>query len=342
MNSSSLFLRQDGDLVALSEQPYDREEVLQKLLAEHPELIPGEALNPNDPRRFVLVRREAPVAGLKLDHLFLDQEAIPTLVETKRADNRDARREVVAQMLDYAASASGEWTGDKLAEWLAERCAAASLSAHDLLSDLDHEFEDDESFWAQAEQNLRDGKVRLLFVTDKVSPSLQRIVEFLNERMTPTEVLAAEVRQYVSDDDKQLLTTGLVGQTEKAREIKGQSKQPPVIGALVDGGHLKDGDEVWLLSSALPAAVRPTHDADPRLRFTLKVNGGQYRLVYRPDGESEVEEWTASKGPDRVRQVLDPDFKGMRPRAVNNAYALEPAGKSLGEVALEQGLWAEQ
>jgi len=339
--SSSLFLRQDGDLVALSEQPYDREEVLQRLLAEHPELIPGEALNPNDPRRFVLVRREAPVAGLKLDHLFLDQEAIPTLVETKRADNRETRREVVAQMLDYAASASAEWTADKLAEWLAERCAAASLSAETLLSDLDHEFEDDESFWAQAEQNLRDGKVRLLFVTDKVPTSLQRIVEFLNERMTPTEVLAAEVRQYVSDDDKQLLTTGLVGQTEKAREIKGQSKQPPVLNALVDGGHLKDGDEVWLLPSALPAAVRPDN-ADPRLRFTLKVSGGQYRLMYQPNGDGELEEWTASKGPDRVHQVLDPDFTGMRPRAVNNAYAKEPGGKSLGEVALEQGLWTEQ
>jgi hypothetical protein len=55
-----------------------------------------------------------------------------------------------------------------------------------------------------------------------------------------------------------------------------------------------------------------------------------------------VEEWIAGKGPDRVRQEFDPDFTGMRPRAVNNAYAMEPGGKSLGEVALERGLWAEQ
>jgi hypothetical protein len=63
-----------------------------------------------DPRRFLLVRREAPVpdrenGGIRwsIDHLFLDQDAIPTLVEVKRSSDTRIRREVVGQMLDYAA-----------------------------------------------------------------------------------------------------------------------------------------------------------------------------------------------------------------------------------------------
>jgi hypothetical protein len=60
----------------------------------------GRDIDPHDPRRFLLVRREAPVASLLLDHLSVDQDAIPTLVETKRGEDTRGRREVVAQMLD--------------------------------------------------------------------------------------------------------------------------------------------------------------------------------------------------------------------------------------------------
>jgi hypothetical protein len=43
-------------------------------------------------------------AWWSLDHLVVDQDAVPTFVEVKRASDTPARREVVAQMLDYAAN----------------------------------------------------------------------------------------------------------------------------------------------------------------------------------------------------------------------------------------------
>jgi hypothetical protein len=58
------------------------------------------------PRRWLLVSREVGVplqeegAGqMSLDHLFLDQGAVPTLVEVKRGSDTRIRREVVGQML---------------------------------------------------------------------------------------------------------------------------------------------------------------------------------------------------------------------------------------------------
>jgi hypothetical protein len=337
-SSGSLFLLDGDHLISLAERPYDAEDVLQALLAKHPDLLPGEAMDPADPRRFLLIRREVPVVGLELDHLFLDQDAVPLFVETKRASNRETRRLVVAQMLDYAANASAQWSAPDLAAWLSERCTAESADRDALLTELDHNFEDEVAFWAQAEENLRAGKIRLVFVSDDVPPELQRIVEFLNERMTPTEVLAVEVRQYLSDSGKQLLQPQLVGQTDRAREIKGQSRQRPVINTLVESGHLADGGDLWLLRNALPTPIRPQQDDDPRLRFALKVTDGQCRLVYRP-GTGEAEELLASKAPDRVRRELDPDFTGDRARAVNDAFSREPGGETLGALAVKESLW---
>jgi hypothetical protein len=45
--------------------------------------------------------------------LFLDQYAVPTIVEVKRSDSR-VRREVVGQMLDYAANAVVCWPVEAL------------------------------------------------------------------------------------------------------------------------------------------------------------------------------------------------------------------------------------
>jgi hypothetical protein len=73
----------------------------------------------------VLVKREVPVAGMSLDHLFIDHDAVPTLVEVKRSSDTRTRREVVAQMLDYAANAAGEWDERMLRDWLLERAGDA-------------------------------------------------------------------------------------------------------------------------------------------------------------------------------------------------------------------------
>ena len=43
-----------------------------------------------------------------------------------------------------------------------------------------------ESFFAKVGDNLRAGKIRMVFVADTVPDHLRRIVEFLNEQMNAT------------------------------------------------------------------------------------------------------------------------------------------------------------
>ena len=62
MADDVIFVRQGEELVALAVAPYEAEAVLQELLEQHPQLLAGYEMSRSDPRRFLLVCREVPVA----------------------------------------------------------------------------------------------------------------------------------------------------------------------------------------------------------------------------------------------------------------------------------------
>lgn len=211
----------ESRLVEMREQPYDDELVLQKLLADYPHLLAGDQMGEGPARRWLLVSREMPVmiedevsAYGYLDHLFLDQDAVPTLVEVKRSTDMRIRREVVGQMLDYAANAARYWPVERMREYFGRRFRHAPGAADAALADF-LTGEDAEGFWQQAKTNLQAGRVRMVFVADVIPPSLKAIIEFLNGQMDPAEVLGVEVRQYVGGKMKTLVPR-VVGQTAAA------------------------------------------------------------------------------------------------------------------------------
>ena len=53
----------DGEskLIAMDESPYDSETLLQTLLADHPDLLAGDQINAEEPRRWLLISREMAV-----------------------------------------------------------------------------------------------------------------------------------------------------------------------------------------------------------------------------------------------------------------------------------------
>jgi hypothetical protein len=231
MTKSKIFLVGEGaNLTTLEETGYLTEDVLQELISNYPDLLPGDQIDPENPRRWLLVSREMGVPGdvgesgrWSLDHLFLDHEGIPTFVECKRAVDTRARREVVAQMLDYAANGVEYWSREHLELAAAETAKArGNVLDDEVRALLGEEDADTEAFWEQVEANLRARKVRLLFVADKTSKELRRLVEFLNEEMRNVEVLAVEVKQFQQPDQlgQKALVPRVVGFTEAARTAK--------------------------------------------------------------------------------------------------------------------------
>lgn len=230
MKEGKIFLVDDADdnLIPMVETDYTTEDVLQVLLTRYPDLLPGDQIDPEAPRRWLLVAREMGVPGAQhesgrwsLDHLFLDQDGIPTFVECKRAIDTRARREVVAQMLDYAANGTEYWSIDRLRQAAAETARAQGKSLDEEVEAFleDDDEADVEAYWQSVESNLQEGRVRLIFVADSTPPELRRLVEFLNEKMLDVEVLAVEVKQFLGKGQKAIVPR-VVGMTESARRIK--------------------------------------------------------------------------------------------------------------------------
>lgn len=216
-----IFLRREasGPLTVLSASRYEAEAMLQELLEQYPELLSGSDMRPDSPRRFILVRREVPVpdhpdgAGRwSVDHLFLDQDAVPTLVEVKRSTNTEIRRQVVGQMLDYAANGVRYWGEGRLRDMFEHTWrtvlrpprdddASGPATPDEAIAALlgnDASAPSADEYWQRADANLRTGRIRLVFVADSIPEELRAIIEFLNEKMTDVEVFGVEVRQYTN------------------------------------------------------------------------------------------------------------------------------------------------
>lgn len=217
-------LRDDGELVEMQERQYDSESLLQSLLARYPNLLAGNQIDAAVPRRWLLVSREMPVPAEErgagrwsVDHLFLDQDAIPTIVEVKRSTDTRIRREVVGQMLDYAANAVVYWPIEKLRAMFEATCAERSIEPELEVESFLGGQKDAEGFWQQAKTNLQAGRVRLVFVADEIPAELRRVVEFLNAQMDPAEVLAVEIKQFVGQGLTTLVPR-VLGVTAEAKQ----------------------------------------------------------------------------------------------------------------------------
>ena len=231
MATGIYLLKKNGELVEMSEQHYDSEDLLQTLLAKYPNLLDGDQIDILNPRKWLLVSREMAIPDKEesggrwsVDHLFLDQDAVPTLIEVKRSSDTRIRREVIGQLLEYASNATSYWSIEKIRATFEASCENTQQDPKEKLVSL-LEIEDDyDDFWAKVEANLDRGKIRLVFLADEIPIELQSVVEFLNEQMNPAEVLAIEIKQYIGQKQKTLVPR-VIGQTSKVLLKKSGSKQ---------------------------------------------------------------------------------------------------------------------
>ncbi len=227
MEDQIFILDENQSLVELKEKGFVTEDKFQELLENYPKLISGSQINPDNPRKWILISREFGVPKEEqgsniwsLDHLFIDQDGIPTLVEVKRSTDTRIRREVVGQMLDYASNAVTYWSIEEIKYKYKIYCEENNIDSEIKIQEFVGETEDIDKFWNTVETNLKAGKIRMLFIADKIPKELQRIIEFLNEQMSPAEVLGLEIKQFGNKTLKTLVPR-VVGLTSSAQIKKG-------------------------------------------------------------------------------------------------------------------------
>ncbi len=306
----------------MEEQDYPTEDHLQELLTRYPNLLAGNQIDDTNPRRWLLVSREAGLPDEEngsdrwsVDHLFLDQDAIPTLVEVKRSSDTRIRREVVGQMLDYAANAVVYWPMEEIRAKFEATCTAQNTDPDETLREFLDDSEEIEKFWQKAKINLHAGKIRLLFVADEIPAELRRIVEFLNEQMDPAEVLAIEIKQY-SGQKMRTLVPRVMGQVAEKEPIeKRQWDEKSFFNELNSRRGLDDAEiakKIWeWAADKLPRFEWGTGKRDGSFIPVLDHNGiTYYPIVVWTYGKVEIQfQWLKTRPPfdseSKRKELLD-------------------------------------
>lgn len=185
-------MRSDGTPIAIlngSSSALDRQQIggrdgrhderwLQALLHRHPTCLPMSQIEPGL-SRLVPVCMELPLASGSLDNLFLTPDGDIVIVEAKLWRNPEARREVVAQALDYANSLFGmDYAALEAAVLRADfGCGETPRRLYDLFSDADTLDEPD--FVDAITMNLKNGRIVVLVAGDGIRTGAENLVQGL-------------------------------------------------------------------------------------------------------------------------------------------------------------------
>lgn len=175
-----------GQVHALERAPLDQsgtegysEDWLQDLLYQHPEALPVREID-DAYAELVPICRELNTAAGPLDVFYVTPSGRIVIAEAKLWRNPEARRKVVAQILDYAKELT-RWNYETLdaAVRQARRTQGdASGSLFDVVQTARHPV-DESRFIDAVSRNLRNGEFLLMIVGDGIREGVGSITEFL-------------------------------------------------------------------------------------------------------------------------------------------------------------------
>lgn len=174
-----LFLNAQDQVVPMDKIRTIDERSLQNLIFKHAECLPvsniDESYNPVIP-----VCTELNTTVGPLDILMISPNGELTIVETKLWRNPEARRKVVAQILDYAKELSG-WSYADLQREINRRLGIKGNALYDLVRSFDPDSALPEpDFVDSVSRNLEKGRFLLLIVGDGIREGASGITEFLS------------------------------------------------------------------------------------------------------------------------------------------------------------------
>ena len=182
-----LYMKSDGSAIQLDrisllpkgKGKFD-EDWLQKLVCDHPACLPIPEIEPGL-GRFESICREMPTSHGQIDNLLMTADGDIALVETKLFRNPEARRQVLAQALDYAVSLFqmdyGRFEAAALQGKFSPNQKPKSL--YDALSQADRLPE--AAFVDAVARNLKRGQALILIVGDGIRSEAELLLTGLHD-----------------------------------------------------------------------------------------------------------------------------------------------------------------
>ncbi len=216
MKSNPYLIKPDKSgqvLVPLNpEKRYFDECWLQELLLAYPDILPVDEIEPVY-WPLVPIGREIPTRVGMIDNLFISKSGYPVIVETKLWRNPQAKREVIAQAIDYASELCG-WTFEELDKEtyrMNNKHVVELIQSH---LDLDADQLPSEE---AINKNLKLGRFLILVVADQIRTSLFNMLNYMNRfPHLATNVGLVELRCYTTPDrtDEIIVFPSVVAKTE--------------------------------------------------------------------------------------------------------------------------------
>lgn len=167
--------------IEVREKGYD-EAWLQELLRKQPRILPVAQIEPIFYPMIPIGREVATETGA-IDNLFISSRGYLTLVETKLWRNPEAKREVVAQVIDYASSFS-KWNYDRLNDVAIEYTKKYEDEQLNLVDWVEKQLgpvEGGRDFFEETvAKNLRLGRLLALIVGDRIRQSVVQMLSYVN------------------------------------------------------------------------------------------------------------------------------------------------------------------
>lgn len=171
--------------IPLMKKTFD-EAWLQKLIANNPFLLQSEEIGPEF-AELVCIGREVKVDDGSstgyIDNLYVSSSGHVVIVETKLFRNQEAKRTVVAQIIDYAKEAQ-KWSSDDIDRIASEytfKQRGQAFRAFDLMLEAGYLTADDSArFIDSLDYNLRKANFLLLIVGDGIRSGVEKLSDFIS------------------------------------------------------------------------------------------------------------------------------------------------------------------
>ena len=197
------------------------EKWLQDLLRRNPEILPVAEIEPVF-HPLIPIGQEVGTETGAIDNLFISHRGYLVLVETKLWRNPEAKREVVAQAIDYGSSLS-KWSYNRLNDVARDYTKEYENTKLDLIEWIERRFgpvEGGRDFFEETvAKNLRLGRFLTLIVGDKIRQSVIEMLNYVNKYPhLAMDVVLVELRCYQWAQDKNnwplLVVPSIVARTE--------------------------------------------------------------------------------------------------------------------------------
>lgn len=203
---------------------------LQALIHAHPQILPIGEIEPVFAGAIALCR-ELPTDSGKCDNLYINEGGYLTIVECKLWRNPEARRKVVAQVVDYAKDIAA-WDYEELQRRVHQARGDASQSLFELATGGAPDV-DEQDFVDSVQRNMSLARFLLLIVGDGIHERAENLTEFLQRFGGLGFTLAmVELPLYRLDDGRIVATPRvLMRTTEIVRTIVQVDDRRTVVAA---------------------------------------------------------------------------------------------------------------